>query len=214
MAKILIVEDHALFRLGIKTALSHSKAQHEIVAEAATGEEAFKLLKTHTPDIILLDIILPDMHGDAIAARVKEEYPAIHILVLSSETDENMILKLVDIGVDGFISKDDTQSNLPDAIGCILDGDQYFGSRVSRILNSLIYDQKKHGKNYHPEFSPRELEIIDLCCEGLATKNISAKMGVSPRTVEAHKANIFQKLGINNVVELARYAFKHGLVDL
>lgn len=215
MANIIIVDDHALYRLGVRTALSLGRNRHSVVGEAATSAELFKLLETVKPDLVLLDIILPDVQGDEIARRLKRDFPDIKILVLSSETSEDAVLEMVEIGVEGFIAKDGAQGDLSEAIRVIMAGEQFFGSKISEILNSLLLSsRKKRASGPADLFSCRELEVIDLCCKGLVSKEIAERLSISVRTVETHKANIFEKLGISNSVELARYAFKSGLVKL
>jgi response regulator receiver domain protein len=126
-----------------------------------------------------------------------------------------MLLNLVDTGIDGFVSKESVQDELLIAIETILDGDEYFGSNIASILRSLMSDAKQRERARAKDlFSERELMVIELCSQGLPTKNISAELGISPRTVDAHKANIFSKLGITNTVELVRYAIKHRLVKI
>lgn len=215
MARVALVDDHALFRLGIKTALSMGHEHHEVVIEAGTGAELFERLEKTVPDLLLLDLILPDMDGRKIAQRMRTEYPGVKILILSSESSMDTIAELVDIGIDGFIAKDGAQRDLPDAIRTIMDGEQFFGSKISAILHDMMYGSgKSQTQEVREQFSTRELQVLELCCEGKPTKIISEEMGISPRTVETHKAHIFTKLGINNVVELVRYAVQHGLIAL
>lgn len=218
MANILVIDDHALFRLGVCTALQHGAPQHKVVADLGTARECLDYLAdSHNtrPDIILLDIILPDESGEEIAKKIRTKWPNIKILVLSAESSEEMLLNLVDTGIDGFVSKESVQDELLVAIETILDGDEYFGSNIASILRSLMSDAKQRERARAKDlFSERELMVIELCSQGLPTKNISAELGISPRTVDAHKANIFSKLGITNTVELVRYAIKHRLVKI
>lgn len=143
MANIIIVDDHALYRLGVRTALSLGRNRHSVVGEAATSAELFKLLETVKPDLVLLDIILPDVQGDEIARRLKRDFPDIKILVLSSETSEDAVLEMVEMGVEGFIAKDGAQEDLSEAIRLIMAGEQFFGSKISEILNSLLLSSRK-----------------------------------------------------------------------
>lgn len=217
MAKLLIVDDHALFRLGVCTALKLGEEPHEVVGDVGTAHECMAYLASNAPkpDILLLDIILPDESGEEIARKVRTLYPQINILILSAETSEEVLLNLVETGIQGFISKESVQDELYTAIDAIMQGEQYFGKDIDSLLTSLMSEahcnERLRAKSI---FSERELVVIELCSEGYPTKIISDKMGISPRTVDAHKANIFAKLGVTNTVEMVRYAIKHRLVKL
>ena len=217
MAKILVVDDHALFRLGVCTALKLGEHPSEVEGEVGTAHECLEYLKSDAPkpDILLLDIILPDESGEEVARKVRKAYPRVKILILSAETSEEVLLNLVETGINGFVSKESVQDELYIAINIIMNGGQYFGRDVDSLLKSLMSDASRNERlRAKSLFSERELIVIELCSEGYPTKIISDKMGISPRTVDAHKANIFAKLGITNTVELVRYAIKHRLVKL
>lgn len=217
MAKVLVVDDHVLFRLGVCTALKLGAKPHEVVAEVGTAHECMEYLMSEAqkPDLLLLDIILPDESGEEVARKVRKMYPDIKILILSAETSEEVLLNLVETGIDGFVSKESVQEELYFAIEVIMNGGEYFGKDINSLLQSLMSDASRNERlRAKSLFSERERMVIELCSEGYPTKIISDKMGISPRTVDAHKANIFAKLGITNTVELVRYAVKHRLVKL
>lgn len=214
MIKLIIVEDHALFRLGLKAALASKKSEISIIGEAEDGKSLFALLKTGRPDIILLDIILPDISGVEIARRLRKDYPEIKILVLSSENSASTVQTLIDIGIDGFISKRQSASDeLVEAIESVMNGFEYFGKDIAAIIYNVYVSKKRTEKALSP-FTDREKEIIALCKEGLLCKEIADRLCISPRTVDAHKNNIFKKLGINSALELTLYALKHDIISL
>jgi len=208
--KIIMVEDHQLFRLGITTALKDISNRYEVVGEAGTAAEFYSLMEKVEPDIVLLDIRLPDESGMQIARIITTKYPKTKILVLSAENDEETITHLVEIGVDGFISKNSSISELYTAIDYITDGAEYFGKDISKIIRDI----KVARKNGKEPFTSRENEIIAYCSEGLTAKEIAEKMHINVATVNTHKNNIFKKLGINNSVELVRYALKAGIITI
>lgn len=207
---IFIVDDHPLFRMGIRLALT-GKLDMKISGEAGSGKELFAALENHTPDIILLDIILPDISGLEIAKRIKEEYPEIKILMLSAEKPEVVIEEILKTGVEGYISKSTNTQEIKDAIYSVMNGLEYFGRDISKVIYDVVVTKKKQKENM-PHFTVRELEIIRLCSEGLLSKEIADRLQISYRTVENHKNNIFKKLGINNSVELVKYAIQQGLL--
>jgi DNA-binding NarL/FixJ family response regulator len=215
MINAVLVDDHELFRMGIKAAINARHSDIHIVAEAETGEEFFRLFNTLSEvDIVLLDICLPGMSGIDIARHLRKEHPNVKILVISSENTETVARALLDLSIDGFISK--RMSNvvvLVDAIHSIMNGLEYFGEDISEIIYR-IFSAKREAKDDYTKFSPQERKIIELCRDGLQSKEIAARLFLSPRTIENHKNNIFKKLGINNTVELITYAIKHGIINV
>ena len=205
---IILVEDHPLFRMGIKAALTANSDAIRIIGEADTGKSFYSLMVMLNPSLVLLDIRLPDIGGVEIATWLRQRYPQVKILVLSSETNENTIVELVSVGIDGFISKQEPTSELILAIESVMSGIAYFGKDVSKIIHDISI-----AKGTSPvQFTDRELEIIKLCAEETTGRKIAERLNISCRTVETHKANIFQKLGINSTVELIRYAVQTGII--
>ena len=212
---IIIVDDHDFFRLGLRTTIESNHHDITVVGEAKSGREFFALLKSITSEInlVLLDIMLPDMSGIEIAQRLKTEYPEIKILVISSETTTSTIEELLAIGVEGFISKFDSSiDTLAEAIRAIMRGLEYFGKDISQIISQIYLSKKKTTQVIIPEFSEQEKIIIECCHEGLSGKEIANRLNISYKTMEWHKANIFKKLDIHSTMELARFAIKHGII--
>jgi DNA-binding NarL/FixJ family response regulator len=181
----------------------------EVVAEAASGRELFAALETTSPDLLLLDIMLPDMSGIEIARKIKANYPEIKILLLSAEEPKKVIEQVLETGVEGYISKSAEMREIEDAIVSVMNGMEYFGRDISKVICEIYSSKKKHEQK-ESKFTVREMEIIHLCNEGLLVKEIAERLNISPNTVKTHKTNIFQKLGINNSVELAKYMMKTG----
>ena len=214
MISVILVDDHALFRIGVKGALLGSSDDVSVAGEADCGKALFKLLETTAADIILLDICLPDMSGIEIAKRLRDEYPNMKILAVSSENTQDVVSKLLEVGIDGFISKrQSSPDELVKAIYSIMDGFEYFGRDIASIMSNIFVSKKKTTEPTF-EFTEREREIIKLCNEGLQSKQIADRFNISPRTVDTHKTNIFKKLGINNTVEMVQYAMKHGIINM
>jgi len=212
--KVIIVDDHELFRLGVRTAIENRHSDLEIVGEVESGAELFALLANVTPDIIMLDIALPDMSGIDIARRLKSENPEIKILAISAENATSVVQKMLDAGIEGFISKRHGGVNsFAEAIRSIMQGVEYFGKDISEIIYR-IYVSKKNTTEVSKEFTEQEKRIIELCREGLPGKLIADRLDISLRTVEKHKSNIFRKLGINNSMEMVQYAVKQGIIRM
>ena len=214
MINIILVDDHALFRLGVKGALAGKHPDIRVVGEADTGKALFHLLETTRADMILLDIVLPDMSGIETARRLRKDYPEIKILALSAENTEDVVRAVMDTGINGFISKRQSSADEPaEAIRSIMGGLEYFGKDIAAIMYN-IYVSKRKTTEVTSEFTEREKEIICLCREGLQGKQIADRLDISPRTVDTHKNNIFKKLGINNTMEMVQYALKQGIINI
>jgi len=212
MITVILVDDHELFRLGVRAAIASRHPDICITGEAESGEELFRLLESTAADILLLDIILPDMSGIEIARRLKKERPELKILAISSENTAAVTQALLDVGINGFISKRMSGvDDLANAIRSIMSGFEYFGKDISDIIYR-IYVSKKKTAEATAEFTEQEKKIIELCRDGLPSKQIADRLCISPRTVENHKNNIFRKLGINSTVEMIRYAMKNGII--
>ncbi|MDR2511404.1 MAG: response regulator transcription factor [Bacteroidales bacterium] len=210
--KIIIVDDHVLFRMGGKLAMQ-KQPDIEVIGEAGNSIELLNLIAENIiPDIILLDIVLPDVSGIDIAEKLKKMCPEVKILVLSAEYTADFVEQMMKIGVEGYISKTSPIDEIVYALRHVMDGYQYFGRDISRVLYDIVVSKQK--KQEHSEiFSERELEVIKLCGEGLLSKEVADRLNLSSRTIENYKNNIFKKLGINNTVELVRYAFREGILE-
>ena len=214
MRKVIIVDDHELFRLGVRTAIELRHPDIVITGEAGSGAEFFNLLRTAEADIALLDIMLPDMSGIDIARRMKTEYPEVKILAVSAENSSATVQEMLDIGIEGFVSKVNTSADtLADAIRSVDLGLDYFGKDIAEIINR-IYIVKKKSTQITSEFSDTEKRIIECCFEGLSGKLIADRLCISLRTVDWHKSNIFSKLGINSTLEMVQFAVKNGIIRM
>lgn len=208
--RVLIVEDHPLVRIGLQTALSQSRGKFEVAGVADCVSAFWQLLPDTKADIVLLDIMLPDGSGVDIVSKLREEGSSIRILVLSAETDEDTISNLLQIGIDGFVSKMVPTQELFTAIEYVVFGAEYFGKDISKIIR----DVRLAKQDTQADFTERENEIIQLCIQGLSAKEIAEQLCIAQSTVNTHKNNIFKKLGISSSVELVRWAFKRGIITL
>ncbi len=218
--RIVLVDDHALYRIGLRTTIAAMGAQLSIIGECASGSElSFLLQQNSIPDLTILDIRLPDESGIAIARRLKQEYPQIKIIILSSEVSEETVSELLEIDVEGYLSKLAQMADIEKAIRTVISGNHYYGQSVAKIMYDVylaktgitprktIFATKKEAL-----LTPREIEIIQHLCDGLAAKEVGEKLNVSYRTIETHRNNILRKLGFNNTAELIKYAVKQGIV--
>jgi DNA-binding NarL/FixJ family response regulator len=185
-----------------------------ITGEADCGKALFAMLPATPVDVVLLDINLPDMGGADIARRLRRDYPNIKILAVSGENASATVQSMLEAGIDGFVSKQKSNINeLVEAIRTVMNGLEYFGRDVAAIIFD-VYVAKKKTSIVSGEFTDREREIIHLCRDGLMCKEIADRLNISAHTVNNHKRHIFQKLGINNTMEMVQYALKNGIINI
>ena len=211
---IIIVDDHRLFRMGLRNTFQFAYPDISVAGEADSGEALFALPALDTADLVLLDINLPGISGADVARRLRRDYPALKILAISAENSNETVQAMLDAGIDGFISKQRGDADeLAEAIRSIMNGEEYFGRDIAAIIYD-VYVSKKKTTVITPEFTGREREIILLCRDGLLYKEIADRLGISTHTVNSHKKKIYQKLGINNTMEMVQYALKKGIIKV
>lgn len=224
-SNIIIVDDHSLYRLGLISIMKDFEHRTKVIGEAESEEQLFALLeKGLIPDVVLLDIILPESSGIDIAKRLRKEYPEIKIIILSSEVYEEIVDEILEIGVDGYLSKLARKEDVEKAINTVMLGERFFGNSVSKMIMDIYIDSKrirttkkhflKGTKDANKEITSRELDVIKLLCEGYIVKEIADKLNISPRTVETHKSNMLEKLGFSRTIDLIKYAIKNGIVEI
>jgi DNA-binding NarL/FixJ family response regulator len=214
MIDVIVVDDHRVFRMGLKNTFQLGYPDICVVDEAESGEALFALPSLATAHLVLLDINLPDMNGADVTRRLRSEYPALKILAISAENSAETIKAMLEAGIDGFISKQYGDADeLAEAIRTVNGGLEYFGRDIAAIIYG-VYVLKKQTTAVTQEFTARERDIITLCGEGLMSKEIASRLSISANTVNTHKKNIFQKLGINTTVELVQYAMKYGIIRI
>lgn len=210
--KLLLVDDHPVVREGLKSALS-SKARMKVVGEASTGEEAVLKARQLRPDIILLDINMPIMTGLQAAKILRGVAPRTKIIALTMHDNKEYILKITQLGARGYVLKDSSPSELVQAIETVHAGEVYFSSRASKqILKEYVKTADRSKSDPGPELSGREQEVLKMIATGLSNRAIAERMFVSIRTVQSYRDRIVQKLGINTVAGLTKYAIRRGLV--
>jgi len=213
--KIVIADDHTIFRQGLRMLLAQEDDM-EVVGEAADGIEALELAKKCNPDIILLDIAMPNMDGVKVAGKIKKSLPQIKIIVLTSYSDDQFLFEFLKLGVSGFVLKDSASQELIYSIRKSNEGMVFFDPSVSKKVMEK-FTQVSGGKSdfvNYGKLSDREKEVLRLVAEGCATKEVAEKLYISPKTVENHRANIMKKLNIRDRTGLTKYALRLGLIDL
>ena len=213
IVKIIIVDDHKIFREGLKFILSNQKDM-EVIGEASNGKEFLEILNTKKPDFVFIDINMPVMDGLEATKLAMEKFPDLNILALSMHGDEEYYFKMISAGAKGFVLKESDSSELKEAINDILSGKNYFSQELLRNIIFKINKKKIDSKNLNDNFTKRELEVLNLICQGLSNDEIADKLHLSHRTIEGHKTNLLKKANVKNTVNLIMYAIKNELVEI
>ena len=212
MIKVLIADDHAIVRAGLRALLVEAAA-FDLVGEAVGGYEAIELVGKTTPDVLILDLSMPDLDGISVTRQIKPQFPDLKILILTLHEDEALLKEAIKAGAAGYILKRAAEAELISAIQVILRGDIYVDPA---LLRGLIEESPQPQVNQEEQSEPltrRETEVLRLIVDGYTNRQIGLELNISIRTVEGHRANIADKLGLHSRVELVRYARQHGLIE-
>ncbi len=213
--KIIIVDDHEMFRDGLKFLLSELP-DIDVIAEAEDGIKFLELLETHIPDIVLMDINMPNMDGIEATRKALEINPDIKIIAITMFGDQDYYYKMVHAGAVGFLLKKSGSSELSQAIEKVMSGSDYFSVELLKDIIFTLSEKKEIniGKGKVVDLTPREKEVFQLICAGLSAKEIAGKLNISHRTVEGHKGNLFDKTSSNNTSSLIMFGIKNKIIEI
>jgi two-component system response regulator NreC len=204
--RILIADDHGVLRAGL-CALLDAVPGLEVVGEAADGREALRRVEELRPDVVLLDISMPDLDGIEVVGQLGETLPDVRVLILTIYDDASLLREAVSLGATGYITKTASYLELIEAIRTVARGDPY----IHPGLTSSVV-QALSGGDIEESLTPREMEVLRLVAQGRTNRQIAEELAISARTVERHCAKLMRKSGLHNRTELARYATEHGLL--
>lgn len=215
--QVLIVDDHPLFREGIKTIIS-GNSRFEVIDEAGTGREGFEKASRLKPDVVLLDISLPDETGMEVARKIRHHLPNTRIMILSMHSKIDYIVEAFQSGATGYVVKESAAERLAEALDAVASGEYFLDSSISheviaKLMNSPVKEAKVSDAGYG-KLTAREQEIMRMLAEGSSKGEIAEQLCISIKTVENHRANIMRKLDIHSAMELVRYAARLGLIDV
>lgn len=210
--RILLAEDHTLVRAGIR-ALLESLEDVEVVAEASDGREALRLARAHHPDILLMDITMKELNGLEATARLAKERAATRVIILSMHADQAYVHQALQAGAAGYLLKGSDLAELELALKAVARGDTYLSPAVSKGLVGGLLSGKTPANNPLDELTPRQREILQLIAEGRTTKEIAARLDLSIKTIETHRAQLMERLDIHEVAGLVKFAIRVGLVQ-
>lgn len=208
--KIAIVDDHEMFRSGVKMILSQ-KEEWEVVIEAVNGKDFLKKLEFIVPDVILMDISMPELNGYDTTVSALKKYPDLKIIILTMFSEEQYYFKMIEAGVKGFIQKATGVDELFHSIKEVAKGNNYF---AQDLLKSIVFKIKNKDTDDKIQLTDREKEVLHLICNGYTNKEISEKICLGVKSIEKYRNNLIQKTGANNSAHLVMFAIKNQLINL
>lgn len=208
---IFLVDDHHVVRQGIRNLLE-TEPDFSVVGEASTGLEAVQMIERLTPDVVVLDLMMPGLNGLEVTRQVQAK---TKVLILSMHSNEAYVLEALQNGAYGYVLKDSTAEELIQAVHEVARGKRYLSPPFSeRAIAAYIHRTKASAMDPYETLTTREREVLALVAEGHSASEISASLSISPRTVEGHRASLMRKLGLRSQAELIRYALRRGILPL
>lgn len=213
--RILIADDHDVVREGVRMLLQSQK-HWRICDEAVNGREAVEKAKQHRPDVVVLDFSMPELNGVEATRQIRKALPQTEILILTMHDSEQLAREALAAGARGLLMKTDVRRHLAAAVQALAEHKPFFASGVSSLLLDTFLNPTKPSEgsdSRHDRLTPREREVVQLVAEGRTSKEIAGRLGLSAKTVDAHRANVLRKLHLHSVSELVLYAVRNNLVQ-
>ncbi len=208
--KVVIADDHEIFRKGLKVILNELD-EVKVMGEAQNGNELFEILKKTPVDIVLMDIKMPIMDGIEATRKVVEKYPHIKVIALTMFEEISYFNQMIEAGADGFLLKKTNKDEIARAINMVINGENYFSEEFISNVNRI---HRPSSRNMNIDLTEREQEVLELICKGMSNAEIAKYLGVSPRTVDGHRASLLEKTGAKNSPHLVMFAIKNGLIKV
>ena len=212
--RVLLVDDHTIFREGLRF-LAERLEDLQVVGQADDGRTAVALARTLRPDVVVMDVALPDMNGAEATRQICTEDRSVRVVALSMHADTQFVARMLEAGACAYLLKECAFEELEAAIRAVMDGRVYLSSQIAgTLVENHLRRLTLDGPTDFSPLSPRERQVVQLMAEGITTKQIAARLKVSPKTVETHRSRIMRKLNIHSVAELTKYAIRAGLTPL
>ena len=212
--RVLLADDHKLIRAGLRLVVDQ-QPDLDVVGEADDGRQAVELAKSLKPDVVVMDIGMPNLNGIEAARQIREIHPDSAVVMLSMHSDEGYVLRALAAGVRAYLLKDSATADLVQAIHAVAEGKSFFSPAVSKVLlqDYMRKLQRSGAEDSYDLLSPREREVLQLVAEGKSNKEVAGLLNLSVYTVETHRARIMQKLNLKGVPELILYAVRKGIIS-
>lgn len=210
--RTVIADDHEIVRQGLKTLLENENC--EIVAEYSSGREAVEGVNRLKPDVVVIDISMPDLNGVEATQQIVKQLPDAKVVVLTMHDSEELARRVLEAGARAFVLKSDAVRDLAAAVRSVVSGKPFFSGKISEmLLRSYVQGSRKSETEAIPTLTPREREVVQLLAEGKSSKEVASILGTSPATVETQRAKIMQKLDLHSVTDLVRYAIRNHIIE-
>ena len=212
--KIIVADDHQIVRDGLRSLLD-SEPDIDVIAEAENGRKTIQLVREFMPDVVVMDITMPDLNGIEATRQILDEFPQVKIIALSMHHHEQFVSGMLMVGASGYLLKDCSVDELTAAIRAATKGEVYLSPGVANVvLKNYLRQLKESGKSIPPLLTPRETEVLQLVSEGKTSKEIASIMHISAKTVDTHRRQMMAKLNVSSIAQLTKYAIRSGLTSL
>jgi len=210
--RVFLVDDHQVLRDGLQLLLE-SASDLQVIGEAENGTAALEMIPRLKPDIVVMDLSLPDISGIEVTRAIRNQVPGVHIVVLSMHILKDFVLNAIQAGADGYVPKSSTHESLLDAIRAVAAGERYLHPTAANILVENYREEESQEEILFKELTTREQEVFRLTAQGFTSKEIGEKLIISPKTVDTYRQRAYEKVGVEHRSELVRLALKLGLLD-
>jgi DNA-binding NarL/FixJ family response regulator len=212
VVRVLVADDHGIVREGLRRVLE-AEPDLRVCAEACDGREVLEAVEKHQPDFVILDVGMPHLGGLEVLKRLRSRHPGVKVLLFSVEANPPVVESAVSLGADGYLLKDGRVSEIVAALRAVQKGGSYFSPPVAREIADQLRHPERPSSEPFALLSAREREVLHLIVDGLSARGIAERLGISAKTVEAHRTSLMRKLGVRKATELVRYALRHGLIE-
>jgi two-component system response regulator NreC len=211
--RLALADDHTIMRSGLRLLLER-ESDFSIVGEAGDGREVIEIVEAQSPNIVIMDVAMPNLNGIEAARRITSSHPRTAIIILSMHSDESYVLRALNAGARGYLLKDSAESDLISAVRAVSEGKAFFSPAISKLLvEDYVRQLRQRGvEDSYELLTPRERELLQLVAEGKTTKEAATVLNLSPHTVDTHRANLMRKLNLNSLPELILYAVRKGVI--
>jgi DNA-binding NarL/FixJ family response regulator len=212
--KVFLADDHKLFREGVR-ALLEKEQDMKVVGEADDGRTTVRLMRELAPDVVIMDVAMPDLNGVEACRKIIAQFPHVKVLGLSMHSDKRFVAEMLRAGASGYLLKDCALDELVGAIRAVARNQTYLSPRIAGVVvRDYVERLSKKAPSQAPELTPTEREVLQLLAEGKSTKVAAQTLHVTVKTIETHRQHIMAKLGIDSIAELTKYAIREGLTSL
>jgi len=213
--RVLVADDHAIIREGLRVMLGN-QPDMEVVGSAANGREAVRLVDEHEPDVVVIDISMPELNGIEAISQMLPRHPHIKVIVLSIHETKPYVYRTLKAGAKGYLLKETAGLEVVEAVRAVYRGERYLSQRISDLLTNVAFRNLEVPIEVSPleQLSPREREILQLVAEGKTSQEIAERLSISPKTVDTYRSRLMRKIGVEDVAGLVKFAIQHGVISL